>query len=138
MLEVSDIHHIVDRHITGKHQRRAEIEDRAFRLCWVRNGIIQDDDMVLMLLLDASRLYAHKASDCWIYSWVLFDLSPDERYKKKHVLPGGFIPDLNVEEDWRFVVEKPGLDVLSLAGIFEDFSVESEGDDYDSTADAIT
>jgi hypothetical protein len=48
-----------------------------------------------MLSLDGAQLYEHKASDCWIYIWVIFDHAPDTRYKKKHVLPGGFIPGLN-------------------------------------------
>lgn len=45
--------------------------------------------------MDGAQLYAHKASDCWIYIWVIMDLSPDERYKKRHVIPGGFIPGPN-------------------------------------------
>ena len=61
----------------------------------VRTGDIQDTDMVLMLSLDGAQLYAHKASDCWIYIWVVFDHAPDARYMKKHVLPGGFIPGPN-------------------------------------------
>jgi Transposase family tnp2 len=48
-----------------------------------------------MLSLDGAQLYEHKASDCWIYIWVIFNHAPDARYKKKHVLPGGFIPGLN-------------------------------------------
>lgn len=48
-----------------------------------------------MLSIDGAQLYAHKASDFWIYIWVIMDLAPDERYKKRHVLPGGFIPGPN-------------------------------------------
>lgn len=48
--------------------------------------------MVLMLSMDGAQLYEHKASDCWIYIWIIFDLSPELRYKKKYVLPSGFIP----------------------------------------------
>ena len=48
-----------------------------------------------MLSIDGAQLYAHKMSDCWIYLWVIMDLSPDDRYKKRHVLPGGFIPGPN-------------------------------------------
>jgi hypothetical protein len=61
----------------------------------VKNGRIRDDDIVLMLSIDGAQLYAHKASDCWIYIWIIMDFSPDERYKKAHVLPGGFIPGPN-------------------------------------------
>ena len=48
-----------------------------------------------MLSLDGCQLYEHKTSDCWIYIWVILDLPPDLRYKKKHVLIGGFIPGPN-------------------------------------------
>ena len=61
----------------------------------VKQGKIGTDDIVLMLSIDGAQLYSHKASDCWIYIWVIMDLSPDERYKKTHVLPGGFIPGPN-------------------------------------------
>jgi hypothetical protein len=58
----------------------------------VRMGHIKDDDMVLMLSIDGAQLFEHKASDVWIYIWVIFDLAPSIRYKKKYVLPGGFFP----------------------------------------------
>ncbi|KAI0054811.1 hypothetical protein BV25DRAFT_1873269 [Artomyces pyxidatus] len=58
----------------------------------VRNGIITSDDTVLMLSIDGAQLYQHKTSDVWIYIWVILDLAPDLRYKKAHILPGGFIP----------------------------------------------
>ena len=61
----------------------------------IRKGEISDNDIVLMLSVDGAQLYAHKASDCWMYIWVIMDLSPDERYKKAYVLPGGFIPGPN-------------------------------------------
>ena len=48
-----------------------------------------------MMSLDGAQLYQSKQSDCWIYIWVLLDLSPDLRYKKRHVFPGGFIPGPN-------------------------------------------
>ena len=58
----------------------------------VRSGKIQDNDIVLMLSIDGAQLYAHKTSDCWIYIWIIMDFSPEERYMKRHVIPGGFIP----------------------------------------------
>lgn len=61
----------------------------------VQAGKISDNDTVLMLSMDGAQLYQSKASDCWIYIWVIFDLAPDKRYKKKHVLPGAFIPGPN-------------------------------------------
>src|SRR5712672_200472 len=60
-----------------------------------REGSIGEDDIVLMFSIDGAQLYAKKASACWIYIWVLFNLAPEKRYKKKHVLIGGFIPGPN-------------------------------------------
>ncbi|KAL6301892.1 hypothetical protein BKA93DRAFT_737947, partial [Sparassis latifolia] len=68
----------------------------------VHENRIRTDDMVLLMSIDASgkpnfylKLYQSKASDCWIYIWVILDLAPDLCYKKKHVLPGGFISGPN-------------------------------------------
>ena len=58
----------------------------------VLDGRVQDTDVVLMLSLDGAQLYRYKQSDCWIYIWVIMDLSPGLRYKKKYVLIGGIIP----------------------------------------------
>ncbi len=51
----------------------------------VRKGEIGDNDIVLMLSIDGAQLFAQKASDCWIYLWVIMDLSPNECYKKQYV-----------------------------------------------------
>jgi hypothetical protein len=61
----------------------------------VRVGRIKPGDMVLMISIDGAQLYESKMSDCWIYIWIIVDHSPDRRYKKKHVLPGGVIPGPN-------------------------------------------
>jgi hypothetical protein len=53
---------------------------------------IKDGDAVLMFSIDGAQLYESKQSDCWIYMWVIFNHVPDDRYKKKYVLPGGIIP----------------------------------------------
>jgi Transposase family tnp2 len=60
-----------------------------------QDGRIGEDDIVLMFSIDGAQLYAMKASVCWIYIWVLLNLAPERRYKKKHVLIGGFIPGPN-------------------------------------------
>jgi hypothetical protein len=57
-----------------------------------QRGDLLPNDTVLMLSIDSTQLYKSKQSDCWIYIWVLLDLVPDLCYKKKYVLPGGFIP----------------------------------------------
>jgi hypothetical protein len=56
---------------------------------------IEEDDIVLMFLINRAQLYARKASACWIYIWVLFNLPPSMRYKKKFMFIGSFIPGPN-------------------------------------------
>jgi len=58
-------------------------------------GLIKEDDIVLMLSLDGAQLFASKHSDCWMCIWVVFDHSPDVRYKKPYVLPAFTIPGPN-------------------------------------------
>jgi hypothetical protein len=57
-----------------------------------QRGDLSPEDTLLMFLIDGTQLYESKQSNCWIYIWVLLDLAPNLRYKKKYVLPGGFIP----------------------------------------------
>ncbi|KAJ3505412.1 hypothetical protein NLJ89_g7431 [Agrocybe chaxingu] len=61
----------------------------------VQTGKIKENDMVLLMSIDGAQLYQSKQSDCWIYIWVVLDLAPNLRYKKRYVLPGGFIPGPN-------------------------------------------
>jgi hypothetical protein len=41
------------------------------------DGRVAENDIVLMFSIDEAQLYAKKASACWIYIWVLFNLTPD-------------------------------------------------------------
>jgi hypothetical protein len=61
----------------------------------VADGRIKSTDVVLMFSIDGAQLYRNKKSDCWIAIWVIFDHSPDGRYKVKRVQPGCFIPGPN-------------------------------------------
>ena len=58
----------------------------------VTQNKIQQNDILLMLSIDGAQLYESKDSDCWIYIWIILNLSPEYRYKKKHVLLGAIIP----------------------------------------------
>jgi hypothetical protein len=60
-----------------------------------QDACIGEDNIVLMFLINSVQLYAMKASACWIYIWVVLNLAPERRYKKKHVLIRGFIPGPN-------------------------------------------
>lgn len=48
-----------------------------------------------MFSIDGAQLYAHKASDVWIWIWVLLDLPPELRFKKEYVIPAAVIPGPN-------------------------------------------
>ncbi|KAG1788453.1 uncharacterized protein HD556DRAFT_1245107, partial [Suillus plorans] len=52
----------------------------------VQQGHIKPEDMVLMMSLDGAQLYETKQSDVWIYIWIVINISPAHRYKKKHVI----------------------------------------------------
>ncbi len=59
------------------------------------HGLIKEDDIVLMLSLNSTQLFASKHSDCLMCIWVVFDHSPDVCYKKPYVLPAFTIPGPN-------------------------------------------
>lgn len=61
----------------------------------IQRGDLKPDDICLMLSVDGAQLYEHKHSDCWIYIWVILNLAPQTRYKKKHILIGGVFPGPN-------------------------------------------
>jgi hypothetical protein len=48
-----------------------------------------------MYSIDGVQLYRDKESDCFFSIWVILNLSPDLRYKKKYILPANFIPGPN-------------------------------------------
>jgi hypothetical protein len=62
----------------------------------VEDGRIKEGDPVLMFSIDGAQLYQNKASDCWIYIWVVFNHDPASgRYIKKNILVGAIIPGPN-------------------------------------------
>ena len=82
-----------------------------------------------MLSLDGAQLYRNKESHCWMYIWVVFSRSPNSRYKKQFILPGGVIPGPKPpqnEDSFLFpglhhlaVLQKEGLRIWSpLQGVF--------------------
>lgn len=64
-----------------------------------QNGKIDADTTTLLLSLDGAQLYRNKESDCWIYIWILMDRSPENRYKKPHLVVGGIIPGPHKPKD---------------------------------------
>ena len=61
----------------------------------VLDGKIKSDDICLMFFIDRAQLYILKASDCWIYIWIVLDYVLGQQYKKKFVLSSRFIPGPN-------------------------------------------
>ncbi|KAF8547714.1 hypothetical protein OG21DRAFT_1388275, partial [Imleria badia] len=53
---------------------------------------ISENNIVIMASLNGLQIYEDKDSNCWLYIWVVINLAPNKRYRKTHVLPGGFIP----------------------------------------------
>ncbi len=58
----------------------------------VETGRIKNHDVLVQLSLDGAQLYHDKDSDCWIFVYIIHNLAPDLRYKKRLVIPAGFIP----------------------------------------------
>ncbi|KIL61725.1 hypothetical protein M378DRAFT_52534, partial [Amanita muscaria Koide BX008] len=61
----------------------------------VRAGNINEHDTAILFSLDGAQLYRSKESDCWFFVWIVLNLAPELRYKKKHILPVGFVPGPN-------------------------------------------
>jgi hypothetical protein len=49
-----------------------------------RDGLINEGDTVLIMLLDGAQLYRNKVSDCWIYIWIITNLPPSLRHSRRH------------------------------------------------------
>ena len=53
---------------------------------------LTSDDTTVSFSIDGAQLYQNKKSDTWIAIWIIMDLHPNSRYKKKHVLPALIVP----------------------------------------------
>jgi len=79
---------------------------------------LKSHDTVLMFSADGAQLYRNKKSDCWIYIWIIYDLAPGDRYKKRYVLPGGFVPGPNTPKNFDF---------FFFSGIYHLSALQREG-----------
>jgi hypothetical protein len=59
------------------------------------SGQFTKDDIALQLSIDGAQLYRDKASDCWMFIWIIHNLRPGLRYTKSFVIPGSFVPGPN-------------------------------------------
>ena len=58
-------------------------------------GRFTKGDIALQLSIDGAQLYCDKASDCWMFIWIVNNLCPGLCYTKSFVIPGGFVPGPN-------------------------------------------
>ena len=61
---------------------------------WI-SGRFTKNDIALQLSIDGAQLYRDKASDCWMFIWIIHNLRPGLRYTKRFVIPGSFVPGPN-------------------------------------------
>lgn len=87
-------------------------------LAAVREGRIKGSDTVLLFSIDGAQLYKMKQSDCWIYIWVILNLSPDKRYKLRYVLPGGCIRGPNHPKN---------IDSFLFPGLYHLAAIQNDG-----------
>ena len=79
---------------------------------------LKPHDTVLMFSADGAQLFKSKKSDCWMYIWVVYDLAPGDRYKKRYILPGGFVPGPNAPKNF---------DSLFFPGLYHLSALQREG-----------
>ncbi|KAG6888032.1 hypothetical protein C0992_009847 [Termitomyces sp. T32_za158] len=58
----------------------------------INQGEICEHDTVLIVSFDGAQIYRNKQSDCWFYVWIILCFSPELRYTKQYVIPGGIMP----------------------------------------------
>ena len=61
---------------------------------WVSRQFTKGD-IALQLSIDGAQLYRDKASDCWMFIWIIHNIRPGLRYTKSFVIPGSFVPGPN-------------------------------------------
>lgn len=84
-------------------------------------GLFKQGDVALQFSIDGAQLYRSKHSDCWIFIWVIHNLSPKQRYKKNFVIPGGFAPGPNPPKD---------LDSFIFPALYHIAALQNEGFSY--------
>ncbi|KAF7761992.1 hypothetical protein Agabi119p4_9984 [Agaricus bisporus var. burnettii] len=84
----------------------------------VKSGTVDGNTILLMLSIDGAQLYEHRASDCWMLIWVILELSPALRYKKRYVLPAGIIPGPGKPKN---------LDTFLFPGLYHISALQREG-----------
>jgi hypothetical protein len=63
------------------------------------SGALRKHDVALQLSIDGAQLRSDKASEAWVFIWVVHNLPPELRYKKHFVIPAAIVPGPNKPGD---------------------------------------
>ena len=63
------------------------------------SGTLGKSDMALQLSIDSAQLRANQPSEAWVFIWIVHNLPPNLRYKKRFVIPGAIVPGPNKPGD---------------------------------------
>ncbi|KAK1234541.1 hypothetical protein PQX77_002255, partial [Marasmius sp. AFHP31] len=85
------------------------------------DGRLRLGDIVLQMSIDGAQLFRDKPSDCWIYMFVIHNLSPKCCYKKQFVIPGGFVPGPNHPKN---------IESFVFPGLYHITALQKEGLSY--------
>lgn len=55
-------------------------------------GTFGKSDVALQLSIDGAQLRPDQASEVWVFIWIIHNLPPGLRYKKRFVIPGAIVP----------------------------------------------
>ena len=62
-------------------------------------GALRKSDVALQLSIDGAQLRADQPSEAWVFIWIIHNLPPSLRYKKRFVIPGAIVPGPNKPGD---------------------------------------
>lgn len=62
-------------------------------------GVLRKNDVALQISIDGAQLRSDQPSEAWVFIWVIHNLPPELRYKKRFVIPGAIVPGPNKPED---------------------------------------
>ena len=86
-------------HASGSLDRYDDISCGKDILSAWTSGTLQKSDVALQLLIDGAQLQADQPSEAWIFIWILHNLPPTLRYKKRFVIPSAIVPGPNKPGD---------------------------------------
>ena len=91
------------------------------------SGAFLKTDVALQLSIDGAQLRANQPSEAWFFIWVIHNLPPSLRYKKRFVIPGAIVPG----------PKKPGdIDSFLFPSLFHVAALQREGlKIYDASLD---